>query len=369
MKLSCEKYVLQAAVNVCSRAVAARSPIPALEGILLEASESLRITGYDLKKGIYTNIDAEVAVPGSVVLDAKLFGEMVRRMPDGIVYIESDEKNMTTVQCGKTEFSFMGISSDEYPELPSVDGLKCYTVKQSVLKSMINQTSFAISDNDSRPVYTGSKFEIENGVLTLISVDGFRLAYRRENIAGDIEENNEFIVPGAALADIERISSTDSEDEIKISVGGNHVSFTVDKTVIVTRRLEGDFLNYRKAVPTEFRSQVKLNRSELLRAVDRVALIINEKSKNPVRMSFGSNMIECYCVTPIGKAEDVCLCEGDCGGLEIGFNGKYILEALKAAPSEELTICLNTSSAPCVIVAADGSDSFKYMILPIRLRA
>lgn len=368
MKLTCEKYLLQSAVAVCSRAAASKSPIPTLEGILLEAGESLRITGYDLKKGIYTNIDAEVKEPGSIVLDSKLFGEMVRRMPDGIVSIESDDKNMTTVKCGKTEFSFMGLSSDEYPELPSVDGVKSYTMDQATLKSMINQTLFAVSDNDSRPVYTGSMFEIEDGVLTLISVDGFRLAIRREEIEGE-KEHNEFIVPGAALSDVERISASDGDDKVVISVGGNHISFAVGKTVVISRRLEGDFLNYRKAVPTSFNCNVKTDRAELLRAVDRVALIVDEKTKNPVRLTFNENFIDCLCVTPIGKAEDVCFCEGSGEGMEIGFNGKYIMEALKAAPSDEIVLCLNTSSSPCVIIPADGSEKFKYMILPIRLRA
>lgn len=368
MKISCEKHVLQAAVAVSSRAAASKSPIPALEGILLEAGNDLRVTGYNLKKGIYTNIEAEVSEPGSLVLDARLLGEMVRRMPDGMVSIESDDQNMTTVKCGKTEFSFMGMDSGEYPELPSVDGLKSYSIKQNVLKSIINQSIFAVSDNDSRPVYTGSMFEIENGLLTVVSVDGYRLAIRREAIEGP-EEHNEFIVPASALQDIERISSNECEDNIDIFVGGNHVSFTVGDTVIVTRRLEGDFLNYRKAMPDTFQKLIKVNRLELLRVIDRVALIIDEKTKNPVRMSFNENFIDCMCTTPIGKADDVCFCEGDGEGLEIGFNGKYLMDALKAAPADELMLCLNTNTSPCIMVPADESDKFKYMILPIRLRS
>lgn len=368
MKLTCEKYQLQAAVAVASRAAASKSPIPALEGLLLEAGNGLKVTGYDLKKGIYSSIDADVIEAGSVVLDAKLFGEMVRRMPDGIVSIVSDEKGMTEVSCGKTEFSFMGIDSDDYPELPSVDGLKCFEIEQNVIKSMINQSIFAVSDNDSRPVYTGSMFEIENGVLTLISVDGYRLALRREKIEGD-EGHNEFIVPGTALTDLERICSSDGEEKVKISVGGNHVSFTLNGTVIVTRRLEGDFLNYRKAVPQNFRYEINVSRQELLRAVDRVSLIVDEKTKNPVRIIFDDGVISCSCNTPIGKADDVCLCSGNGDGMEIGFNDKYIKDALKAAPADEITVSLNTGSAPCVISPADGNDSFKYMILPIRLRA
>jgi len=367
MKFICEKYLLQAAVNTSSRAVSAKSPIEELEGLLLEAGESLRITGYDLKKGIYSNIEADVKEPGSVVLNSKLFGEMVRRLPDGMVTVTSDGKNMTTVKCGKTEFSFMGMDSEKFPELPSVDGLKSYTMPQAVLKRMINQSIFAVSDNDSRPVYTGAKFEIYDGVVTLVSVDGFRLALRREKIEGD--GNNEFIVPGTALSDIEKICSTDEEELISISVGGMHISFTVGKTVVVTRRLEGDFLNYRKAVPETFKYTVNVNRGELMRAVDRVSLIVDDKTRNPVRMTFGEGVIDCLCNTPIGRAEDICICEGTAEDMEIGFNDKYIMDALKAAPADELSIGLNTASSPCVIFPADGNDSFKFMILPIKLRA
>ena len=199
MKITCEKYMLQAAVGTSSRAAAVKSPIPTLEGLLLEAGENLRISGYDLKKGIYTTIDAEVSEPGSVVLNARLFGEIVRKLPDGIVSISVDEQDMACVKCGKSEFSFMGMSSEEYPELPSVEGLKSYSIAQGKLKSMINQSIFAVSDNDSRPVYTGSMFEIENGTLTLISVDGFRLAIRREKIENT--DGIEFVVSGKAIGE------------------------------------------------------------------------------------------------------------------------------------------------------------------------
>ncbi len=367
MKFTCEKYLLQSAVNISSRATASKSPIEELEGLLLEAGECLRVTGYDLKKGIYSKAEADVTEPGSVVLNAKLFGEMVRRLPDGLVTVTSDEKNTTSVKCGKTEFVFMGMDSEKYPELPSVEGLQSYTISQAVLKKMINQSIFAVSDNDSRPVYTGSMFEIKDGILTLVSVDGFRLALRREKIEG--EGNNEFIVPGTALSDIEKICSNDEEEMITVSVGGSHISFTMGNNVVVTRRLEGDFLNYRKAVPENFKYEVGVNRSELQRAVDRVSLIVDDKTRNPVRMTFGDGIIDCLCNTPIGKAEDVCICEGNGEELEIGFNDRYLMDALKAAPADELKICLNTASSPCVIIPADENDSFKFMILPIKLRA
>ena len=176
------------------------------------------------------------------------------------------------------------------------------------------------------------------------------------------------MVPGSALSDIERICD-DSDDPVSIAVGSKHISFTIGETVVISRRLEGDFLNYRKSIPDNFRYEVEVDRAELTSVIDRVALIISEKNSNPVRMQFHDGNIDCYCVTPIGKAEDICTCEGSGNDLEIGFNDRYLMDALKASGKDKLRLCLNTASSPCVIKAADGSTSFTYMILPVRLRA
>jgi len=368
MKISCEKYILQAACSITSRAAASKSPIPALEGLLIEAAGDVRISGYDLKKGIYTKIAADVAQAGSIVVGAKFFGEMIRRLPDGIITISTDSNNSVNVKCGKSEFNFMGISAEDYPEIPTVDGLNNIELPQKILKSMINQTIFAVADNDIRPIYTGTLFEIENDELTLVSVDGYRLAKRCEKIENGQMENCSFVVPGSALSDIERICN-DEDDSVKISVGNKHISFSIGETVIVSRRLEGEFLNYKRSIPENFKIKVQVDRSEFMSSIDRVALIISEKNSSPVRMTFKDNVIDCLCITPIGKAEDVCSCEGSGEGLEIGFNDRYVMDALKAAGKDKLNICLNTASSPCIITAADGSENFTYMILPVRLRA
>ncbi len=368
MKLSCEKHLLQAACATSARAAASKSPIPALEGLLMEAGMDLKITGYDLKEGIYTSIAADIAEPGSAVVGARLFGEMIRRLPDGIVSISTEDNDAVHVKCGKSEFNFIGIRAEDYPEMPVVDGLNNISLPQKILKSMINQTLFAVSDNDVRPIYTGTLFDIEEQVLTLVSVDGYRLAKRKETIENAHMENCSFVVPGSALSDIERIC-TDSEEEVKIAVGAKHISFSIGETVVITRRLEGEFLNYRKSIPDSFKYTLKVERSEMMSTIDRVALIVSEKNSSPVRMSCGDGSINCLCVTPIGRAEDVCSCEGDGEGLEIGFNDRYLMDALKAAAKDELHLCLNTASSPCILTAADGSDNFTYMILPVRLRA
>ena len=181
-------------------------------------------------------------------------------------------------------------------------------------------------------------------------------------------ENCTFIVPGSALADIERICG-DTSDEVEISVGDKHIEFKIGDTVVITRRLEGDFLNYKKAIPATFKYEIKISRSELLSTVDRVSLIVDEKNKTPVRVIFGDGMISCTCVTPLGKAEDVCICEGSGEDLLIGFNDRYLKDALKAAEGEEIKLCVNTASSPCVIVPAEGEEKFTYMVLPVRLHA
>ena len=218
MKFSCEKYLLQSACGIASRAAAGKSPIPALEGLLLQASDRLTVTGYDLKKGIYTQLEAEVKEQGSVVVGARLFGEMIRRLPDGIVTISTDINNNVNVKCGKSEFNFMGISPEDYPEMPVVDGVNNIALPQKILGSMINQTIFAVADNDMRPIYTGTLFDIEGEELTLVSVDGYRLAKRSEKLESAKMENCSFVVPGSALADIERICG-DSEELVKMVDG------------------------------------------------------------------------------------------------------------------------------------------------------
>ena len=368
MKFACEKAKLQAAIAVATRAAASKSPIQALEGILLQAQSDLKVTGYDLKKGIYTYVGADILETGSVVINARFLGEMIRKLPDGIVTFSTDGANSVKVKCGRSEFNFIGISPEDYPELPSVEGLNTLTLPQKTLRSMINQTIFAVSDSDVRPIYTGTLFEKNGDELILVSVDGYRLAKRSETIEGGDGKDCSFVVPGNALNDIERICE-DQDDPVSIAVGAKHISFTIGDTVLVSRRLEGEFLNYRKSIPGNFRYVVKVERAEFMSVIDRVALIISERNTNPIHMFFNDDSIECACTTPIGRAEDSCFCKGSGDGLEIGFNDRYLMDALKAAGKDELLVCLNTASSPCVVKAADGTESFTYMILPVRLRA
>jgi len=368
MKFSCEKYLLQSACTVASRAAASKSPIPALEGLEISCEDRLYVKGYDLKKGIVTAIDADIAQRGVLVVGARLFGEMIRRLPDGIVTVSSDEKDNISVKCGKSQFNILGLSADDYPELPRFDAVNSIRLPQKILKDMIDKTIFAVSTDEVRPIYTGTLFEVEEKRLTLVSVDGYRLARRTEELTDAKLESCSFVVPGSALSDVEKICS-DEDGDVCISVGQKHISFAIGDTTVVSRRLEGEFLNYRKSIPDSFKYEIGIDRNEFMSSIDRVSLIVSEKNSSPVRMTINDGTIDCLCVTPIGRAEDVCTCDGNGEGLLIGFNDRYMKDALKAAGTDELKLCVNTAASPCILKAADGSEGFTYMVLPVRLHA
>jgi DNA polymerase-3 subunit beta len=368
MKFTCDKNELSTAITKASRCCAVKSTIPALEGLLIDASGRVTITGFDLKRGIYTTIDADIPEPGSIVLSSRLFGEIIRRFPDGEVTIEAKKDLMTTISCGKSEFKIMGLNPEDYPLLPEVDCRNNLSLPQGTLKAMINETLFAVSDNETRPVYTGTLFDIANDELTMVALDGYRLAIRKEALEKCDMEKGSFIVPGYALSDAEKIC-VDETEPVVIHVGEKHISFTAGDTVLISRRLDGEFLNYRKSIPEQFTTELVVKRTELAKVVDRVSLIIMDKIKSPLRFTFDFNMIRILCSTSVGNAEDICFCSGDGHGLEIGFNNRYMMDALKNAPADELKLSLNSGSTPCIITAADGSDNFTYMILPVRLKA
>ncbi len=238
---------------------------------------------------------------------------------------------------------------------------------EKTLKSIISDTIFAVSDNESKPVHTGSLFEVEDNVLTVVSVDGYRLALRRESIDKTDMEKVSFVVPGAALSEVEKIA-LDRDETVKITLGARHIMFSIGDTELISRRLEGEFLDYKKSIPTFSKFIIDADRRTLIDSVERVSLIISEKMKSPIRCVFGKNMLRIHTVTALGRANDECPVEGDGENLEIGFNNRYMMDALKAAPADKIRILLNSSITPCVIVPTEEYDSFLYMILPVRIR-
>ena len=368
MKFTCEKALLQAAISTTSRAVSPKSSIPALEGILVEAGSELRLTGYNLETGIRTTVPADIQEEGTLVLGARLFGEIIRKLPDDMVSFQA-ENYMVKIKCGMSEFNILGTDPEEFPELPTVEYQNSLLLPQSKLKSMISQTIFAVSDNESRPIHTGSLFEVDDSGLTVVSVDGYRLALRHEAIEKkEGAPEFSFVVPGAALSEVEKICS-DVDEPASVTQGARHVMFKVGDTMLVSRRLEGEFLAYRQAIPRNNTIIVEGETRTLLSSIDRVSLIISDKLKSPLRCVFDNGVLKISTKTAIGDAYDQCPIQGDGEGLEIGFNNKYLMDALKAAPADKVRLELTTGVSPCVILPTEGEEKFLYMVLPVRLRA
>lgn len=368
LQFSCEKALLQSAVATTSRAVATKSSIPALEGILLEGTSCLTLSGYNMQTGIRTSLDAQIQQEGRIVLNARLFGEIIRKMPDDVIVFSADDKYMVRLTCGDASFEILGLSADDYPDLPEVDDEYSVSIQQRTLKAMINQTSFAVSTNESRPVHTGSLFEVSSEGLTIVSVDGFRLALRKEPLEKLDGGAFSFVAPGSALNEVEKICE-DSDNLIQIIQGKRHLLFEAGSTQLICRRLEGEFLNYRTAIPRSNPIRVEVEKRAMLESLDRVSVVISEKLKSPVRCLFDSDRVYLSAKTGNGEAKDICPVEGNGNGLEIGFNNRFLMDALRYAPADRVRVELNTGVSPCIITPVTDEDNFLYMVLPVRLKA
>ena len=368
MKFSCEKALLQSAINIASRTVAQKSSIPALEGLLLQTGSDLTISGYNMQTGIRTTVSADVSAEGEIVLNVRLFGDIIRKMPDDVVVFTADDRQMVHLSCGDADFDILGLSAADYPELPVVEDDYGFAMQQKVLRDMIEQTSFAVSTNESRPVHTGALFEIENMNLTMVAVDGFRLAVRREKLETIEGGAFRFVAPGSALNEVKGICG-DTEDIARVAMGKRHILFEVGSTELICRRLEGEFLDYKNAIPRKNPISLVADTKALIRSIDRVSVVISDKLKSPVRCTFDYDKVYLSAKTGNGEAKDVCRLSGDGAGLEIGFNNRYLMEALRFAPAETVKIELNTGVSPAIIVPTEGEENFLYMVLPVRLKS
>jgi len=345
MKFSCEKVLLQSAIAVTSRAVAQKSSIPALEGLLLHADHQLTISGYNMQTGIRTKVSADVSESGDIVLNARLFGDIIRRMPDDVVTFTADDKLMVHLSCGDADFDILGLSAADYPDLPNVEDEYSMTIQQKSLRSMIEEVAFAVSTNESRPVHTGALFEIGEKGLTMVAVDGFRLAIRREPLEKIEGGAFSFVAPGSALNEVKSICG-DVEEFAAVTLGKRHILFEVGDTELICRRLEGEFLDYKNAIPRKNPITVITDTKALIESIDRVSVVISDKLKSPVRCTFDHDRVLLSAKTGNGEAKDVCRVSGDGTGLEIGFNNRYLMEALRYAPADTSRIELNTTRLP-----------------------
>ena len=368
MKFTCEKALLVSALSVASRTVAQKSTIPCLEGVLLRAGVALQLTGYNLETGITVHVGAQIQEAGSCGMPARLFFDIVRMLPDEMVSITVDHKQQVSIRAGAAFFQITAMDSEDYPELPDVNGKSGVTMPQSALKAMISGTIFSVSENQARPIQTGCLMEVTEDSVTMVAVDSFRLARRTWHTENAANHTLKFVVPAAGLKEIERILE-DSDEPVTFTLGDKHILFSIGDALLVSRVLEGEFIDWRRVVPTNCGTVLTANVAELTSSIERVSLIISEKVKSPVRCVFGDNMADFRTANTIGSAHDTCSIAGNGGELEIGFNSRYLLDALRVIPSEEVTLELQNGLSPIVFTPCDKKYDFAYMVLPVRLRS
>ncbi len=366
MKITCNTSVLAESCNIVQRGVSQKSTIPATEGIYMLAKNNiLTLSGYDLEVGITTNIECNIEQEGSIVLNSHLLCDILRRLPKEFVTIEVDSHNLCKIYSGEAEFSLIGIPADDYPELPTVSGGFPFAIKKSLLKEMIRQTIFAVAVSDLKPVHKGIKFEVNNNNLRLISCDGFRLAIRNEAIEYDNEDIT-FVVPAKTLSEVTKLID-DSDEQIVLNIGKKYILFEIGNYRIVSRLLEGEFFNYKNAIPSDNSTKARVNVKQLIESVDRTSLLITTKIKSPIRCIFEDNTIKVSSTTSLGAANDKLSASIEGKRVEIGFNNSYLTDCLKTVDADEVNIELNGPISPIIIKPLEG-ESFIFLIIPMRLK-
>ena len=370
MKIVCYKDKIIKAINSVVKGVASKTTMPILEGILIQTNDNeIKLTTYDLEIGIEYVMDCEVKEQGSTVVNAIMFSEIIRKLPDTEIYISLNKNNLLEIECEGSLYKLATMNPEEFPELPKIEIENSIEIDQNVLKNMIRKTSFAVSSEESRPIFTGCLFEIENNKLNLVAVDGFRLALR--SIYLNKQSNNfSAVIPGKTLNEVNKIIS-DSFEPIKIGVSKNQALFEMDNCKVVTRILDGEFLNYKNVIPNSWETRVRVNKNSLQNSFERVSLIsassVEKEKKYPVKISVDIGKVTISCTNQTGDAKEELYVSTEGKNLEAGFNPKYFLDSLKAIDDEEVFVEFGTSISPCIIKSVENND-YTYMILPIRLK-
>lgn len=365
MQFICSKQELCTAIANVSRAVSSKSSLPALEGILIKAYNG-RVTmyGYNLELGIWGDMEANIMEEGELILNARHFSDICRRLPSESVSLTSDKKNITTIKSGKAEFSLIGIAASEYPELPYLADGKEFSVDSGMLADMINKTLFSVAASDVKPIWTGGYFEFKSDRLRLVAVDGYRMAIREEPINSLIEGS--FIIPGKTLTELTKFLEEGSV--VNIVAGKKHVLFEVGDYTVITRLIEGEFVNYEAAIPKTFKTELKISVENMIESVERASVLITERLRSPIKLNITDECIGVSCVTAQGKVfdeTDFISKTGD--NFEIGFNNKYLLDALRASGCDEVRVLLGGPEAPIRILPLEG-ESFIFVVVPVSPR-
>ncbi len=370
MKIVCDKDTILKAINSVVKGVASKTTMPILEGILIQTNDNeIKLTTYDLEIGIEYVMECEVKEQGSTVVNAIMFSEIIRKLPDTEIYISLNSQNLLEIECEGSLYKLATMNPEEFPELPKIEIENSIEIDQNVLKNMIRRTIFAVSTEESRPIFTGCLFEVENNQLTLVSVDGFRLALRSIYLN---KQSNDFqaVIPGKTLQEINKII-TDSFEPIKLGVAKNQALFEMEHCKVVTRILDGEFLNYKNVIPSNWETRIKVNKSNIQNSFERISLIsassVEKEKKYPVKVQVDIGKVVISCTNQTGDAKEELYVSTEGKNLEAGFNPKYFLDSLKVIDEEEIYIEFGTSISPCLIKSTENND-YTYMILPIRLK-
>ena len=370
MKFVCYKDKIIKALNSVVRGVATKTTMPILEGILIQTNDNeLKLTTYDLELGIEYVMECEVEEQGSIVVNATMFTEIIRKLPDSEINISVNENNLLTIECEGALYKLATMNPDEFPELPKIEIENSISLEQSALKNIIRKTIFAVSTEENRPIFTGCLFEIKDNKLNVVAIDGFRLALRTINIPTQV---NDFkaVIPAKTLNEVNKIL-TDSFENVIIGVSKNQAVFEMENCKVVTRILDGEFLNYETVIPQNWQTRIKVEKSNLQNSFERISLIssstIEKEKKYPVKVSVDIGKLTILCTNQTGDAKEEVYISTEGKNLEAGFNPKYFLDSLKAIDEEEIYIEFGTNVSPCLIKSVENND-YVYMILPIRLK-
>lgn len=364
MKVVCSKSNLIEGISVVQKAVSTKTTLPILEGILLEAADSFKMTGNDLEIGIECYIEADIQQAGSVVLNSKMFGEVIRRLPDAEVFIECKENHVVIIECENSHFELKGIPASGFPALPTIQKQNYFEINQKILRDMIKQTLFAVSTDENRPILTGSLIECVNGELNLVSIDGFRLALRKNKIENVSDFN--VVVPGKTLGEIGKILQP-VDEHITVYYSGNQILFDLGKCKVVSRLLEGEYLNYRGILPKDSDTRVKTDTKELLSSIERASLLTVDDKRYPVKFKIEDERIIISSNTELGAVREEVRVDMSGNPLEIGFNPRYFIDALRVIEDEQVEIHFTTSVGPCTVKPVE-KDKYAYLVVPVRMK-
>ena len=363
MKIVCEKEDLVKAINIVSKAVPVRTTMTILECILLDAGpHRLTLTASDTEMGIETNIRADVEEQGVVAVDAKMFSEIVRKLPDERVTISADERHNVEIRCGKAKFAIGGKEGEEFPELPELEKDEGITISEYTLKSVISDTIFCVAMNENNKIMTGELFEIRGDILRVVALDGHRIAMRRVALKGNFG-NRKVIVPGKTLIDVSRIISGEMDNLVNIFFTTNHVVFEIPGTVVVSRLIDGDYFNIDQMISSDYETKLTINNQLLMGCVDRATLFVRENDKKPIVFDIGEDQLRLSIESPLGSMDEELDVAKEGKSFMIGFNPRFMMDALKAIDDEEVTLYLVNPKAPCFI--RDEDLTYTYLVLPV----